>query len=195
MKKLKLLCLTLVMVTATALQTESALALSLDFAPASTTVSIGDSLDVDIILSGLTAENEIVSAFDLDVSYDSTLLTADFVTFGMDLGDPLWFEALTDYDTSTAGIVDLAELSFLSDSELDFLQGDSVTLATLTFSAIGTGDAAFSFLWGDFDDIKGFNAEIIYPDSAPVPEPATMLLFGTGIAGIASSRFRRKKKA
>ncbi|MCK5642481.1 MAG: PEP-CTERM sorting domain-containing protein, partial [Gammaproteobacteria bacterium] len=27
-----------------------------------------------------------------------------------------------------------------------------------------------------------------------IPEPATMLLFGTGIAGLAGTRFKRKKQ-
>ena len=39
-------------------------------------------------------------------------------------------------------------------------------------------------------------ASITFTDeaAAPVPEPTTMLLFGTGIAGLAGTRLRRKKK-
>ena len=32
------------------------------------------------------------------------------------------------------------------------------------------------------------------PDSAPIPEPATILLFGVGLVGLVGSRNRRKKK-
>ena len=60
---------------------------------------------------------------------------------------------------------------------------------------IADGDVALAFSWGDFDDIKGLNNEIIWPQDGqqPIPEPATMLLFGTGLAGFAGTYLRKKK--
>lgn len=67
----------------------------------------------------------------------------------------------------------------------------------------GTGSKSYSNTDGD---MFGFalalrEGTVTYtePDddngAAPVPEPATMLLFGTGLASLAGNRIRRKKKA
>jgi hypothetical protein len=181
----------------------SAYAVVIGFDPLSPlTVSMGDTVNVDIVVSDLAGE--IVSAFDLDVGYDSSLLTATGVLFGTELGaNPLPFascifdltcEAMTDFDLSTSGLVDLASTSLLLDPPLATIQdGISVTLATLQFTAIGTGDAALSFLWGPGQDVKGSNNQVIAPVSVSVPEPGTVLLFATGLiaAGFACRKHKR----
>lgn len=74
-----------------------------------------------------------------------------------------------------------------------------------------TNNGGFAFLYAGFDNealvaASGSSApSLSYPyhygpsnystPGAPIPEPATMLLFGTGIALLAGSRTRRKKKA
>ncbi len=80
---------------------------------------------------------EIVSAFDLDVLYDPAILNATSIAFGPALG-------FTDIDTFASSIfapgrLDFANISLLLNDELAALQGNSVLLASLTFSAIGIG--------------------------------------------------------
>jgi len=78
-------------------------------------------------------------------------------------------------------------------------QPDSFTLATISFTGISGGNSDLFFsnvlladdLWpvGSLDATLGTGSV----DVAPVPEPATMLLFATGLAGFAGLRRKFKK--
>ncbi len=151
-------------------------AIMLNFTPSSPyTVNTGDIFNVDVTITDLGSE--IVSAYDLDVKFDATLLNATGVSFDQWLGDASLFELLESglWDNS-GGLVDFAAVSLLADSDLATLQGPlggSIQLATLSFTAIQTGVAKLDFLWGPGNDVKGANNQQIYP--APEP-PLTLLL-------------------
>jgi len=148
----------------------------------------GTDFDVDVIVSNLGGD--IVAAYDLDVSYDDTALTFVDLAFSGALGGPL--DAIEDFDGTLAGLVDLASISFLSDAALLVQQGgDSVTLATLTFT--GNDFSSLAFVnWGTngnvTNDVKGRGNKVIIPGQ--VPEPATFGLVGMALfaAGLARRR-------
>jgi len=184
------------------IQATPTIAISIGFDPSSQIVDIGDLFDIDVVVSGLDAAGEIVSAYDLDVLYDDAVLSATAVTFGLDLGDPFFFEVFNGFDISTPGLVDFAQLSFLSDLELNAIQGDTVTLATLYFQVVGLGTSLLTF---DPDpafgiDVKGNNASLLAFSEvgtarvAPVPEPTTLLLTVSGLAGLFGMRRKPRKR-
>jgi hypothetical protein len=168
-------------------------ATSLSFVPSSSSITVGDSIDIDIVLSDLGGR--YVGAFDFDVTFDDAILTFDSYRLTDNLGNISLGDA-DDWSFGDLGFgtVNIAEISWLGD--LSF-QGNSFKLATLSFTAATAGSSMLGFgLANISDDWGGVITAVLGTgaiDVKPVPEPATMLLMGTGLAGLFA--VRRKKKA
>ena len=78
-------------------------ALILSLTPSSATVTAGNAIDVNVFIAGL-GNPPSVGAFDLTVGFNPAILAPTAVTFGLSLGDPGRFEALTDFDFGTPGM-------------------------------------------------------------------------------------------
>jgi len=174
-------------------------AITLSFDPTSATLNPSDTLAVDIVVSDLGGE--VVSAFDLDVSYDPSVLSATGVQFTNNLGDPNLFQALVVSDLSTPGIVDFAENSLITPF-LPAIQGDSVVIATLSFLAIGIGVSELLFVPDTVpqvsgQDLKGLSNNILALEAvgdasiSVVPLPGALWLMLTGLMGIGFASRRR----
>jgi hypothetical protein len=185
----------------------SAAALRIDLLPVTSTVDVNDSTTLSVVVSGLDDANEIVSSFDLSLTYDAAIVDASSVQFGTLLGGPV--DSLQVSDLGTPGSIFLAEVSLLGDSDLMALQGDTVTLGLLRFLGVDVGISSIqlaSVLLSGREDpsAPGFpteldpdigGARIIVEPGNPVSEPASTLLVLTAFALCAVFRRARAQAA
>jgi MYXO-CTERM domain-containing protein len=114
-------------------------AIVVSFVPAANHINIGDSVSVQMNISGLDAE--ILSAFDINMLFDESVLDNNLVTHS---AIPTQFGAFPDdsYIDTTFGVGDTGVIdgSYLDDATLAGMQANAFTV--LTFGFIGAGNGS-----------------------------------------------------
>lgn len=196
--KLKLLICTVLL---TASFSGRAAFISLETSNAS--VEVGDSINIDIWIRDLGSE--FVSAFDLNLTFNNALVQYANSAFGPFLGNGI--DSIQSVIPGF-GNVNLAEFTFLSDTETDALQRDPINridfvLANVSFTAEQVGVAGFEIdidpiFGGIFMGDNGIPVNFTLPSApllvnitqstTPVPEPNLFGLICSLFCVIALSR-------
>lgn len=192
MKKIFLIC---AMVAALAcinvMQAQATIVL--EFNPSDIEVPVCTTFFVDLLAN--IPEEDAILGWGLDLVYDNTQLSWDSLIIGPDWTPPL------------AGTTDDGFGGFLPFAfpPAEPVWGNDILLATLDFHCLDIGFSTLDLAVSD--DTEGFmtnqvdqNGEAIFADwtSTPAnisqtPEPATLFLMGTGLAGLVAARRRKKK--
>lgn len=173
--------------------------ITLSFQPQSSVVGLGQQATVELRINNLG--DQFLSTYDITIGFDPDILQFFSATFGTELGFG------TNGATPGAGTVELSEISFESDNDLNVSQADDFMIASLVFNTVASGTSPLSFgavmLGGAtiFDDQTGEPIEvspmyaqttggsvIVNSPQTGVPEPGTLILLLTGLATVGMAR-------
>ena len=151
-------------------------AVTLDLLPASSSVHLGDSVQVGLRISGLgegTAPS--LGAYDFLLAFNPAVLGFGGFTFGDSiLGnlDLMGFGTVAGFDSATPGQLNVFEISLDLTGDLDTLQAGAFALGTISFNTLGNGTSGLQFTSAAFSDAAGNPLSVqLGSGSVSVPEP------------------------
>lgn len=177
----------------------AAQAITVSANPDATGYELGDTVTIDLTISDLgNGDAPSIGAFDIDLSYDSSVLNFDSVSFGDSvLGNQLDLWGLGSMAEYAEGndYINVFELSYDDSADLLAMQADEFVLATFTFTTASEGNSSIGVNINDLSDAYGTNslsAETVAGNVQVVPLPAALPLLVSGIAFVS---LRSKRKA
>jgi hypothetical protein len=171
--------------------------------PGSTLASTGDSISLDLVISGLgNFGPDSLGAFDISIGFDPSALSFTDYVFGDFLGDFDLFEALDVSSGALGGTLNIAEVSLLSAIDLDALQPSGFTLARLNFTVTNLAAGAVTQVSvlsgavladanGDSLSATSGGPVIVEGRAATVPVPGTAFLLIASFFGWLALKRRR----
>ncbi|MFO1434028.1 MAG: hypothetical protein U1F76_28705 [Candidatus Competibacteraceae bacterium] len=176
-----------------------AAAVTLTLVPSPSTIQVGGTISVDLLIAGLAPSGPpSLGAFLVETTYNSSVSTYNSVVFAGFLGNPgNAVETDIVVDTSMPGVVSLEEDSFLSTAVLDALQTtDPFLLATLTFTGSAAGVSPLGFGAIDLSSAAGTSLTNPTLQGASVtvtsmPEPGTLTLLAPFAVMAGAWRWRK----
>jgi hypothetical protein len=173
---------------------------SLTMVSISDITQIGNSVNVQIGISGLGGNlAPSLGAYDLDLSFDPSHLAFTGAVFGDALlGNQLdlfnFGGNLSGADLTDPGTVNFYEVSFDSVTDLNDLQVNSFTLATLSFDVLDFGTSDLTLSVNAFGDAEGNDLPVttLSTSVTTVPLPSAIFLMASGLMGLGFAGKPRK---